>query len=376
MNRRELLSLGAVAGGLVAAPRTLAGAGPIHRRHDRPLEILFLGGTGFVGPAVIDVAVSRGHQVTLFNRGETNPWLYTWLERLRGDRVASGGDLSALQGDRKWDVVIDTWQGSPLAVRDTAELLSDRVNAYFYISSIAVYQDPNYRKEKFDETAQLPPAEMPESLEVQLRYPVRKQLGEEIVRDLYGHEFGIFRAYGIQGTEATGRLSSINYWPVRIIAETGPVLSPGDGKDFTAWTDVRDLADFVVHCAENRIRGVYNVGTGMSFEQYLVELARLAPHEVDLRWAPAEFLEEQEVEEFVDVPGWVWRGSSGPGFFRASFERALDAGLRPRTVRQTFGPMIDAYRLHHTDHDIRDPKLSAEIGAREGELLRKLESWR
>lgn len=373
MKRRDFLKATSAAGALAVAPSSLAGAGPIHAPHHRPLKILFLGGTDFVGPAIIDVAVARGHDVTLFNRGQTNPWLFTWLERLKGNRFPDRNEgLAALRGDRTWDIVIDTWQGNPLLVKKTAELLRDRVGAYFYISSIAVYQDLNYRKASFDETAELPPARMPDSPDAEQSYPVRKQLGEAAALDVFGDRAAIFRAYGIQGVDATGKLSGINYWPVRVIVEGGRVLAPGDGDDFTQWTDVRDLADFVVHALENRIRGIYNVSTGTTFRNFLEGLARLAPHEVRFQWAPVEFLADRGVEEFTDIPGFVWRKSWGPGFFYASTERALEAGLRPRTIRQTFGPMIDAYRLHHADHDLRDPESGPEIGVRESELLGEL----
>lgn len=335
-----------------------------------------LGGTDFVGPAVVNVAVARGHDVTLFNRGETNPELFTWLEQLRGDRnPETETGLSALKGDRSWDLVIDTWQGTPLAVAASADLLEDRVGAYFYVSSIAVYQDPNYRKPSFDESAELPEAAMPEQWDQELPYPVRKQLGEQVVIDRFGDRFATFRAYGIQGTDGRGRLPGFNYWPLRIATEGGVVLAPGDGKDYTAWTDVRDLADFIVHCAENRIRGAYNVGAGATLEQYLNELTDLSPQEVELRWAPVPFLREHDLGEFVDVPGWIWRESWGPGFYRASMDRALAAGLRPRTVRQMIGPLIDAYRLHHGDHELRDPENAPAIAVREAELLEKLEGW-
>ena len=369
MDRRNFLKLSTAAGALIAAPQSDAGAGRIHRLHDRPRRILFLGGTNFVGPAIIDVALMRGHEVTIFNRGQTNPWLFSYLERLEGNRFPDRDDgLSALEGDREWDIVIDTWQGNPLLVRKTAELLRNRVKEYFYISSIAVYQDLNYRKPSFDESAALPEAEMPSSTDQELRYPVRKQLGEEVVLETFGHRSAIFRAYGIQGSKPSGEINSINYWPIRML-EGGEVLAPGDGKDYTQWTDVRDLADFVVHTLEHRIRGIYNVGTGATFRDYLDELAELSTTPVRLTWVPSPFLAEAELSPFSEIPGWIPRDGWGPGFFYASTERALDAGLRPRSVSETFRQMIDAYRLHHQDHDLRDPEDAPEIAVREREIL-------
>ncbi|MDX1624123.1 MAG: NAD-dependent epimerase/dehydratase family protein [Gemmatimonadota bacterium] len=350
-----------------------AGAGKIHREAADSIRILFLGGTNFVGPAIVDVALERGHEVTLFNRGVTNPWLYTYLERLVGNRYPErGAGLDALRGDRRWDAVIDTWQGSPLAVERTAELLRDRVDAYVYISSIAVYQGVNYCKASFDESAPLPVAEMPDSFDVELPYPVRKQLGEAAVTEALPDRHGILRAYSIIGTDARGELAGVPYWPIRLY-RGGDVLAPGDGEDATQWTDVRDLAEFTVHAIETDLCGTYNVSRGRTpFREFLEGLARLSPEPVRLHWVPAEFLLDQGLRSFTDVPLWVWRGEVEKGFFYASAERARNAGLHPRSVAQTFGPVLDAYLLHRGANRTA-PLPDAVIARREEEILT---AWR
>lgn len=311
MRRRDFLAASLAAGGGFLLPRDArAGAGGIHRKATRSLRILFLGGTNFVGPAIVDLALERGHEVTLFNRGITNPWLYTYLERLVGNRYPDRDPgLAPLQGDRRWDAVIDTWQESPVAVDLTAKLLRNRVEAYVYVSSIAVYQGPNYRKESFDESAELPPAEMPDSFDVELRYPVRKQLGEEAVIHAFPGRHAIFRAYGMPGIDARGLLDPVElakpaYWPMRL-RRGGEILAPGDGADFTQWTDIRDLAEFTLHVLENGLYGTYNVSRGARFEELLAELAELSPATPELTWVPARFLFEQGMRSFVDIPGWI-----------------------------------------------------------------------
>ena len=102
------------------------------------MKILILGGTRFLGPATVDYALERGHEVTLFNRGKTNPNMYPDLEKLRGDRV---DDLSALEGDRTWDAVIDPSASVPNWVERSANLLAERAGMYVYISSISAYAD-------------------------------------------------------------------------------------------------------------------------------------------------------------------------------------------------------------------------------------------
>ena len=379
MRRRDFLAASlATASGFLLPCGARAGAGSIHRKAARPLRILFLGGTGFVGPAIVDLALERGHEVTLFNRGQTNPWLYTHLERLVGNRYPDRGPgLAPLRGDRRWDAVIDTWQGSPVAVDLTTKLLRDRVDAYAYISSIAVYQGLNYRKESYDESAELPAAEMPSSIDVELQYPVRKQLGEEAVARELPERHAILRAYGIKGLDAQGRIDEIGlagtaYWPMRL-RRGGEILAPGDGRDFTQWTDVRDLAEFTLQTLENGLYGAYNVSRGATFDELLAELAELSPGAAELTWVPAERLFERGIESFTDVPGWIWRHETEGGFFYAGIEKALAAGLRPRSIRETYGLLIDAFLRDYSGFEFTHREHGVEIARREKELL---EAWR
>ena len=125
-DRRDFLKLSAAAGGAVglglARPDRAASA-PLHRpgptaaRAQQPLRILILGGTNFIGPHQVEYAQSRGHEITLFNRGRTNPGLFPDVEKLVGDRAT--GALDALRG-RTWDVVVDNSATDPRWVRGTA----------------------------------------------------------------------------------------------------------------------------------------------------------------------------------------------------------------------------------------------------------------
>src|SRR6188474_2086031 len=114
----------------LASPRLVRAAKPARR-----LRILILGGTGFLGPHVVETATSRGHTMTLFNRGKTNPDMFPGLEKLRGDRKQ---DISSLAG-RKWDAVIDTSGYLPADVERTATLLAPNVGQYVFISTTSVY---------------------------------------------------------------------------------------------------------------------------------------------------------------------------------------------------------------------------------------------
>src|SRR6185503_12395411 len=112
------------------------GVRPVELLKPRPrsekLKILILGGTGFIGPYQVQYALDRGHTVTLFNRGRTNPQLFPTVEKLIGDRAT---DLKSLEG-RDWDVVIDnSVQTDPTWVTKSAQLLAPRVKQYVFVST-------------------------------------------------------------------------------------------------------------------------------------------------------------------------------------------------------------------------------------------------
>src|SRR5437868_7764379 len=138
-NRRDFLKLSALAGGsvglsLIAGASDLFAAG----RAGKPLRILILGGTGFTGPFQVKYALSRGHKVTVFNRGKTHPGeLPKEAEQLIGDR---NGQLEALKG-KQWDVCIDNPTTLPAWVRDAAQILKGHVERYIFLSPISVYAD-------------------------------------------------------------------------------------------------------------------------------------------------------------------------------------------------------------------------------------------
>lgn len=381
VRRRDfLLAALALGGGLPLGRAARGGSGSIHTRGARPLRILVLGGTNYVGPRIVELALERGHEVTLFNRGITHPWLFTHLERLVGDRYPDRGNGLARLGERRrWDAVIDTWQQSPLCVQESALRLAERTDYYAYVSSVAVYQGDNYRRPVLTEEMALPPATMPTSTAAEIHYPQRKQLGEQVVAESFPLRHGIFRAYGMVGTDPRGRLDNPEfgmahgcYWPIRL-RRGGEVLAPGDGNDPTQWTDIRDLAEFIVHSLENHVTGTFNVSSCATMREYLDQLGGLSRADRVLNWVPVEFLFEAGLESFVDVPSWVSLREIESGFYRASTEKAVAAGLKPRSVAESFRPILDAFLQHHRDFDFQDPDHGVALARREAELL---SAWR
>ena len=211
--------------------RLLAGLARRRRRHDpsprasppppKPKKILILGGTGFLGPALVAAARAHGHTLTLFNRGKTNPGRFTDLEQLHGDR---DGHLEALGGGRKWDVVIDDSGYVPRHVKDSATLLGAHVGHYVFVSTISVYADLG---NPADESAPVAKLKEPTEKVTGESYGALKALCEEAATAAMPGRVTVVRPGLIVGPEdPTDRFT---YWPVRM-ARGGEVLAPGDAE--------------------------------------------------------------------------------------------------------------------------------------------------
>ncbi|GIH12740.1 NAD-dependent epimerase/dehydratase family protein [Rugosimonospora africana] len=280
--------------------------------------ILVLGGTRFLGRAVVDAALRAGDHLTLFNRGITNPDLYPDVETLHGDRNA---DLSTLAG-REWDAVIDVAAYRPESVRATVGALAERVDRYVLVSTLSVYADHNTTDGQHEDA---PVIELTGGLDPGSLYGARKAACERIVLDAYGDRAFIPRPGLIVGPhDPTDRFT---YWPRRI-ARGGQVLAPGAPDDPVQYIDVRDLAEFVVSGVERS--GVCNVaGPVMTMGDLL-----RACGPADLVWVPTRWLLDAGVDPWMGVPMWV----AAPGWAaanRVDVTRALDAGLTVRPLADT-----------------------------------------
>jgi nucleoside-diphosphate-sugar epimerase len=198
------------------------------------MRLLILGGTAFLGRALVDDALGRGHELTLFNRGKTNPELYPEVERLQGDR---DGDLTVLQG-KTWDAVIDTSGYVPRVVGQSAELLADAVGHYTFISSISAYAD--FSQPGADENAAVGKLEDESVEEIDGdTYGPLKVLCEEVVeKRLPGRTLIIRPGLIIGPHDPTDRFT---YWPCRV-ERGGEVLAPGKPEKSVQFIDARDLA--------------------------------------------------------------------------------------------------------------------------------------
>jgi 2'-hydroxyisoflavone reductase len=286
------------------------------------MRILVLGGTKFLGRHVVDAACERGHEVTLFNRGQTRPDLFPALEKLQGDR---DGDLAALQG-RGFDAVVDTSGYVPRIVSETLDALG-AVGHYTFVSSISVYADLSTPP-----TESSPLLELTEPTEEwQEAYGALKALCEQEVRDRFPGAF-IPRPGLIVGPwDPTGRFT---YWPRRI-ASGGRVLAPLPAEADAQVIDARDLADWIVRAAEERLSGTYNaVGPVTTRGEVIETCRRVAGADVELVWVAPDFLEEQGVGEWMELPLWL-HDEQYRGMLSIDPSPAAAAGLRVRTLEQT-----------------------------------------
>jgi 2'-hydroxyisoflavone reductase len=293
------------------------------------VRLLILGGTLFLGRHLVEDALARGHEVTLFNRGQTNPGLFPDVEKLRGDRE---NDLSALQG-RTWDAAIDTSGYLPRAVRASAELLAAAVEHYTFVSSLSVFTPPS--KPGLREDDPVTQLEDDTSEDVNSFYgPLKARCEQAVEKVLPGRALNLRSGLLVGPHDPTNRFT---YW-VQRVARGGDVLAPAPPEQPVQLVDARDLAGWTIRLAEEQQAGTFHAtGEPTTFGQMLEECAAAAGSDPRLVWVDEAFLLEQELEPFADLPLWLAAGQNAEwsGFFLANVERAVAHGLAFRPLRET-----------------------------------------
>jgi 2'-hydroxyisoflavone reductase len=305
----------------------------------RPLRVLVLGGTGFIGPHIVQRALDRGHQVTLFNRGRTNPGLFPQVETLIGDR---NDDLSALEG-RRWDICLDTSATDPAWVRLSAALLKDAVDRYFFTSTRSTYSDFSRVGMTALDAPQLEVEPAALDRGDRLDYGRNKVLCEYFTRQNFGERALIVRPGLIVGPgDDTDRFT---YWPWRI-DQGGEVLAPGDGTDLCMFIDVRDLADWYVRLVEQGTTGAYNALSpkgGLRFDHLLYGIKAVTTAEVSFTWVDADFCLENRVRPYGEMPLWYPTRGNRVGFAQFDLSREMAVGLTWRPLAETARDTLDWY---------------------------------
>ena len=328
MKRRTLLSM-AAAGAVASVGSAWAAKKP------KPLKILILGGTRFIGLHMTALALARGHTLTYFNRDKTKTDRYREVERIKGDR---NGQIDGLR-DREWDVVIDNSGYVPRHVRLSAELLAPKVKQYVFTSSISVY--PNFSEPR-DESSPVGKLadETVEKVDGETYGPL-KALCEQAVLGVMPGRTTIIRPGLIVGPD--DNTDRFTYWPARA-ARGGEFIAPGSPTDPFQVIDARDLAAFTINAIENHVTGTYNLVSNVNDFKFgeltdaCVAAARKQAKPAEMpraTFVPAEFLEAQEVAPWSDMPVWLPAKGDEAAFAGTSNKAAVARGLKITPLKKT-----------------------------------------
>lgn len=334
------------------------------------MKILIIGGTRFLGRHLVDAALARGHALTLFNRGISNPDLYPHLETIHGDREH---DLHLLL-PRRFDAVIDTCGYVPRVVRLGAQVLKESAEHYVFISSISAFAD--FSKPGITEESPLAtmPKGAPDTTEeiTGETYGPLKALCERAVEAEFPAHALILRPGLIVGPyDPTDRFT---YWPVRV-ASGGDVLAPEKPSVPVQLIDAHDLAGFIIKLVEDGASGAYNA-TGpdhlLTLGTMLEACKRVSGSDAIFHWAPVDFLEENKVEAWSDMPVWIPDSLENAGFSKVDVSKAIAAGLSFRPLGDTVRDTLAWAGTRSADH----PWRAGLTEQRENELLDLLRSDR
>jgi 2'-hydroxyisoflavone reductase len=345
--RREFINTTAVIAGAVGArltlPSSLAAAFAEPRvvtKAAKPLRILILGGTGFIGPNQVRYAVARGHKITLFNRGNTNPGMFkgmAGIEERIGDRAPNPGNYDALK-DGEWDVVIDNPTIRPRWVREAAAAVQGRAKQYVFISTISVYAAND--TPGADETAPVLKTDTPDVEDgptFARLYGALKALAEQEALKAFPGRVTIIRPGLIVGVG--DQSDRFTYWPVRL-AKGGEVLAP-PATDPVQFIDARDLGEWAVRCCEEETFGVFNAtGPAKTFtvREMLDGIQSTIKSNAKFTHVTGAFLSAQTppVRGWSDLPVWIDASNSRTaGFTKRGIDRALAKGLTFRPFSET-----------------------------------------
>lgn len=327
------------------------------------MNILIIGGTRFLGRHVVESALARGHQVTLFNRGQTNPDIFPEIETIIGDRET---DLDIL-ADRRWEAVIDTCGYFPRVVELSARALKNSVSQYVFISSVSVYADFEVAGIEEDYPLATMEDETVEESTAETYGPL-KALCEKTVEEIYPTGTLILRPGVIVGPY--DYMDRFTYWALRV-ARGGDMLAPVGPDEPAQFIHARDLADFAIKCIEEKRTGTFNlVGPEQPcpFGKLLETCKRVSDSDANFVWVSEEFIEEHDIAPWSEFPLWVPESDSR-GLTMVNNAKAQAAGLEFKPVEEIVREILEWAKTRPSDYEMRagiEPE-------RETELLKKLE---
>ena len=322
------------------------------------MKLLIIGGTQFLGRHLVTAALARGHHVTLFNRGNYSP--QQGVETIAGDRHT---ELHKLEG-RRWDAVVDTCGHLPRAVRAAAEVLSDSVNQYVFISSQNAYADVSVPDIAEDyPLAALTEEQLTEANAIDTSgqpaygrlYGGLKALSEQAAEEVMPNRVLVVRPGLIVGPyDYTDRFT---YW-VKRIAAGGAVLAPGHPERFIQFIDVRDLADWTIAMTERNAVGAFNAHgrpRTLTMQGLLDECERVSQSDAHFTWASEGFLLEQKVAAWSEMPLWLPEDAAPhlSGFMFIDPRKAIAAGLTFRPLTDTIRDTLSWYQTNRKNEPLK-----------------------
>lgn len=310
------------------------------------MKLLILGGTRFVGRALVEEAQAQGHEVTMFNRGQSNPDLYPDVEQLKGDR---DGDLDALKG-KTWDAVIDTCGYVPRLVRDSAELLADVVDQYTFISSISVYADFSEVGINEDSPLGKMEDETVETIDGETYGPLKALCEKTIDEVMNGRSLHIRAGLIVGPHDQSDRFS---YWPYRV-DRGGEVLAPDNPDGFVQYIDVRDLAKWTIMATEQKITGPFNLtgpASPLTMGTLLETCKQTNGGDATFTWVDEAFILENEIAPWTELPLWVGSDASFAGFDTVDCSKAIAQGLNFRPLADTVRDTLVWLKTRPADYE-------------------------
>ncbi len=295
------------------------------------MKILVVGGTQFLGRHIVTAALAKGHELTLFHRGQTNPGLFAQAEEITGDRNQAA-DLALLEG-RHWDVVIDVCGYFPRQVRTLAHQLTGSVDRYVFISSISAYRDFKAPNQAEDSSLGELEDETTETMTNETYGPLKAVCEREVESAMPGRVL-IIRPGIICGP--FDHSDRFTYWPHRV-AQGGEMLAPGQPDHPLLYIDVRDLAEWTIRQVEARQTGIYNTygpDYRLTMGQFLEECRRVTGSQTEFQWVDEAFLKEAGVLEGIPL-WWPATEPNLAGLSSVRSDKAIAAGLTYRPLAET-----------------------------------------
>ena len=348
----------------LSASSFLLSTGPLfpHFKPLKKLKVLVLGGTNFLGPAIVKAALAQGHEITLFNRGITNPGLFANMPLIKGDREKGMKAYDPLKS-KTWDVIIDVWPQHSKLVDEATAALQKNTEHYVFISSIAVYKDFNdkNRAEDYDRV------NLPDD-KTKWEYPEEKTASENLVAERFPDNHTILRPGAIKGWRDPAY--DLLYWLIKL--ERGDsILAPGDGSDPVQFIDVNDVGKFAITACENKAFGAYNcVGPKketLSWKTFLETAKQHLNSSSKLYWSSQDFLRSHEVYAWNDLP--LWAPISDDYFMQVGSSKSQSAGFTYTPLEKTIDSCLK-WHQEHGDTDIIFGKGEEPIGLERAKELK------